>query len=128
MTKVEFKSIDEYIAAQPETVQSLLQQIRSAIALVAPNATEKISYQMPTFYLNGNLVHFAACEKHIGFYPTPSGVKAFEKELDGYKYAKGSIQFPTDRPLPMTLIRKIVKYRVDRGGFGIATLTRVRLS
>ena len=113
MTKVEFKSIDEYIAAQPETVQSLLQQIRSAIALAAPNATEKISYQMPTFYLNGNLVHFAACEKHIGFYPTPSGVKAFEKELDGYKYAKGSIQFPTDRPLPMTLIRKIVKYRVE---------------
>ena len=113
MTKVEFKSIDEYIAAQPETVQSLLQQIRSAIALAAPAATEKISYQMQTFYLNGNLVHFAACEKHIGFYPTPSGVKAFEKELDGYKYAKGSIQFPTDRPLPMTLIRKIVKYRVE---------------
>jgi uncharacterized protein YdhG (YjbR/CyaY superfamily) len=113
MTKVEFKSIDEYIAAQPETVQSLLQEIRSAIALAAPNAAQKISYQMPTFYLNGNLVHFAACEKHIGFYPTASGVKAFEKELTGYKHAKGSIQFPSDRPLPITLIRKIVKFRVE---------------
>jgi uncharacterized protein YdhG (YjbR/CyaY superfamily) len=113
MTKVEFKSVDEYIAAQPGTVQLLLQEIRSAIAVAAPNATEKISYQMPTFYLDGNLVHFAACEKHIGFYPTPSGVKAFEEELSGYKHAKGSIQFPTDRPLPLTLIRKIVKFRVE---------------
>jgi uncharacterized protein YdhG (YjbR/CyaY superfamily) len=113
MTKVEFKSVDEYIAAQPETVQSLLQRIRSAIALAAPDATEKISYQMPTFYLNGNLVHFAAFKNHIGFYPTASGVKAFEQELSGYKYAKGSIQFPTDRPLPLTLIRKIVKFRVE---------------
>jgi uncharacterized protein YdhG (YjbR/CyaY superfamily) len=113
MTKVEFKSVDEYIAAQPETVQSLLQRIRSAIALAAPEATEKISYQMPTFYLNGNLVHFAAFKNHIGFYPTASGVKAFEQELSGYKYAKGSIQFPTDGPLPLTLIRKIVKFRVE---------------
>jgi uncharacterized protein YdhG (YjbR/CyaY superfamily) len=113
MTKVEFKSVDEYIAAQPQTVQSLLQRIRSAVALAAPDATEKISYQMPTFYLNGNLVHFAAFKNHIGFYPTASGVKAFEQELSGYKYAKGSIQFPTDRPLPLTLIRKIVKFRVE---------------
>jgi uncharacterized protein YdhG (YjbR/CyaY superfamily) len=113
MTKVEFKSVDEYIAAQPGTVQPLLQEIRSAIAVAAPNATEKISYQMPTFYLDGNIVHFAACEKHIGFYPTPSGVKAFEEELSGYKHAKGSIQFPTDRPLPLSLIRKIVKFRVE---------------
>jgi uncharacterized protein YdhG (YjbR/CyaY superfamily) len=113
MTKVEFKSVDEYIAAQPEAMQALLQRIRSAIAGAAPNATEKISYQMPTFYLNGNLVHFAACKDHIGFYPTPSGVKAFEDELSGYKYAKGSIQFPIERPLPLTLIRKIVKFRAE---------------
>ncbi len=113
MTKAEFKSVDEYIAAQPKTVQSLLQQIRSAIALVAPDATEKISYQMPTFYLNGNLVYFAAFQNHIGFYPTASGVKAFQKELSGYKHAKGSIQFPIDRPLPITLIRKIVKFRAE---------------
>jgi uncharacterized protein YdhG (YjbR/CyaY superfamily) len=113
MTKVEFKSVDEYIAAQPKTVQSLLQRMRSAIALAAPDATEKISYRIPTFYLNGNLVHFAAFEKHIGFYPTASGVTAFEEELSGYKYAKGSIQFPIDRPMPLTLIRKIVKFRVE---------------
>ena len=93
-------------------VQPLLQQIRSAIALAAPAATEKISYQMPTFYLNGNLVHFAAFEKHIGFYPTASGVKAFEEELSDYKHAKGSIQFPLNQPIPLTLIRKIVKFRV----------------
>lgn len=108
-----FKSIDEYIAAQPKTVQPALQRIRSEIALVAPDATEKISYQMPTFYLNGNLVHFAAFEHHIGFYPTASGVKAFQGDLSGYKYAKGSIQFPIDRPVPLRLIRKIVKFRVD---------------
>ena len=113
MTKVEFTSIDEYIAAQPKTVQSRLQQIRSAIAQVAPDASEKISYQMPTFYLNGNLVHFAAFENHIGFYPTPGGVKAFQEELSGYKYAKGSIQFPINRPVPLTLIRKIVRFRVE---------------
>jgi uncharacterized protein YdhG (YjbR/CyaY superfamily) len=113
MTNVEFKSVDEYIAAQPKTIQALLQRIRSAIALAAPDATEKISYQIPTFYLNGNLVHFAAFKNHIGFYPTASGVKAFEQALSGYKYAKGSIQFPIDRPLPLTLIRKIVKFRVD---------------
>ena len=113
MTKVEFTSIDEYIAAQPKTVQSRLQQIRSAIAQAAPDASEKISYQMPTFYLNGNLVHFAAFENHIGFYPTPGGVKAFQEELSGYKYAKGSIQFPINRPVPLTLIRKIVTFRVE---------------
>ena len=113
MSKVEFKSIDDYIAAQPKEVQPLLQRVRSTIAQAAPAASEKISYQMPTFYLNGNLVHFAAYEHHVGFYPTPSGVKAFEEELSGYKYAKGSIQFPIDRPMPLPLIRKIVKFRVE---------------
>ena len=113
MIKREFKSVDEYIAAQPEAVQPVLQRIRSAIALAALEATEKISYQMPTFYLNGNLVHFAAFKNHIGFYPTASGVAAFQEELSGYKYAKGSIQFPIDLPVPLTLIRKIVKFRVE---------------
>src|SRR5437764_13429428 len=108
-----FKSIDEYIAAQPKTTQPLLARMRSTIARAAPNATEKISYQMPTFYLNGNLVHFAAFENHIGFYPTPSGVTAFQKELSGYKCAKGSIQFPIELPLPLTLVAKIVKFRVE---------------
>ena len=113
MTKRKFNSVDDYIVAQSETVQPALQRLRSAIALAAPDATEKISYQIPTFYLNGNLVHFAAFEKHIGFYPTPSGVTAFQEELSGYKYAKGSIQFPVDKPVPLTLIRKIVKFRVE---------------
>jgi uncharacterized protein YdhG (YjbR/CyaY superfamily) len=112
MTKREFESIDDYIVAQSESIQPILKRIRSAIAAAAPGATEKISYQIPTFYLNGNLVHFAAFENHIGFYPTPSGVRAFQKELSGYEYAKGSIQFPVDKPIPLILIRKIVKFRV----------------
>ena len=113
MTKSDFKSVDEYIAAQSKTAQSKLKRVRSAIAQAAPDATEKISYRMPTFYLNGNLIHFAAFEKHIGFYPTASGVAAFEEELSGYKYVKGSIQFPMDRALPIALIQKIVKFRVE---------------
>jgi uncharacterized protein YdhG (YjbR/CyaY superfamily) len=113
MTKHEFKSVDEYIAAQPKTVQPVLQRIRSAIALAAPEATEKISYRIPTFYLNGNLLHFAAFDNHIGFYPTPSGVTALQGELSGYKYAKGSIQFPINLPIPLVLIRKIVEFRVE---------------
>jgi uncharacterized protein YdhG (YjbR/CyaY superfamily) len=113
MTKDGFKSIDDYIGAQPLAVQPILQEMRTLIARAAPNATEKISYQMPTFDLNGNLVHFAAFQAHIGFYPTSSGVTAFEKELAGYKFAKGSIQFPLEKPLPVTLIRKIVKFRVE---------------
>src|SRR4051812_1138677 len=109
MTKPGFKSIDEYIAAQPTGVQPVLEQVRSTIRRAAPDATETISYQMPTFHLNGNLVHFAAFEHHIGFYPTPSGVAAFQEKLGGYNYAKGSIQFPLGAPMPLTLIRKIVK-------------------
>jgi uncharacterized protein YdhG (YjbR/CyaY superfamily) len=114
MTKREFQSVDDYIVAQSERVQPILKRIRSAIAAAAPDATEKISYQIPTFYLNGNLVHFAAFENHIGFYPTSSGVAAFQEELSGYKYAKGSIQFPVDKPMPLVLIRKIVKFRVGQ--------------
>ena len=104
-------SIDQYIQGFPEKVRGLLSTMRSTLQRAAPGAQEKISYGMPTFYLNGNLVHFAACKNHIGFYPTPRGVSAFEKELAPYPHAKGSIQFPMDKPLPLDLIRKIVKLR-----------------
>ena len=112
MTKTNFQSIDEYIATFPEETQKILLEIRAAIKAAAPNAEEKISYQMPTFFLKGNLVHFAAFKNHIGFYPTPSGIQAFKKELSMYEGAKGSVQFPIDKPLPLELIRKIVKFRV----------------
>lgn len=107
-----FNSIDEYIATFPEDIQTILKEIRAVIKTAAPKAEEKISYQMPTFFLNGNLVHFAAFKNHIGFYPTPSGTEAFQKELSVYKGAKGSIQFPLDKPMPLKLISKIVKFRV----------------
>ncbi len=108
--------IDKYIAAFPEEIQQRLNQIREVIRRAAPDATEKISYMMPTFYLNGNLVHFAAFKNHIGFYPAPSGIAAFKKELSLYKSAKGSAQFPHNQPLPLELVREIVKFRF--GEFG----------
>jgi uncharacterized protein YdhG (YjbR/CyaY superfamily) len=106
-------SIDEYIAAFPEDVQSRLQAIRQTIKEAAPQATEAISYGMPTFRLKGNLVHFAAFKNHIGFYPAPSGVEAFQKKLAPYKYSKGAVQFPLDKPVPFDLITDIVRYRVE---------------
>jgi len=106
------KTIDEYIARYPHDVAQILTQIRSVIKESAPGAVEKISYQMPTFYLNGNLVHFAAFEKHIGFYPTPSGIEAFKDEIARYKWSKGAVQFPIDEPMPYDLIRRIVAFRV----------------
>jgi uncharacterized protein YdhG (YjbR/CyaY superfamily) len=106
------KDIDEYIAGFPKDIQVILQKIRKTVQQAAPQATEKISYQMPTFYLNGNLVHFAAFKHHIGFYPTPSGTAKFKKEISGYQAAKGSIQFPLDQPIPYDLIRQIVQFRV----------------
>jgi uncharacterized protein YdhG (YjbR/CyaY superfamily) len=105
-------SIDEYIAKFPEEVQRILIELRAVIKESAPDAEERISYQMPTFALKGNLVHFAAYKNHIGFYPTPNGIQAFKKELSIYEGAKGSIKFPIDRPLPLELISKIVKFRV----------------
>jgi len=105
-------AIDEYIAAFPEELQERLKKLRATIKAAAPMAEEKISYQMPTFALNGNLVHFAAHQNHIGFYPTPSGIEKFQKELSFYKGAKGSVQFPNDKPIPYGLITKIVKFRV----------------
>lgn len=108
------QTIDAYIALFPADIQNLLQQMRSTIKTSAPLAEETISYAMPTFQLNGkNLVHFAAFKNHIGFYPAPSGIKYFEKELSIYKYSKGSIQFPLNQPLPLKLVAKIVKYRVS---------------
>ncbi len=110
--KVRFTSIDEYIGTFPEDVQKLLEEMRATIKAAAPEAVEKISYQMPTFFLKGNLVHFAAYKEHIGFYPAPSGIQAFQKELSVYKNAKGSVQFPIDKPLPLELVRRIVQFRV----------------
>jgi uncharacterized protein YdhG (YjbR/CyaY superfamily) len=112
-SKASFVTIDEYIATFPAEIQAILQEIRAAIRDVVPDAEEKISYQMPTFYLHGNLVHFAAFKKHIGFYPTPTGVEAFQERLSQYKGAKGSVQFPLDQPMPLDLIREIVRYRVE---------------
>lgn len=105
-------SIDEYIAACPKDVQKMLKELRKTIQVAAPDAVEKISYQIPTFYLKGNLVHFAAFKDHISFFPTSSGIQAFKKELSVYKGAKGTVQFPLDQPLPLQLVSKIVKFRV----------------
>lgn len=108
-----YRTIDEYIAAFPEEIQERLQAVRAAIRDAAPEAAERISYQMPTFALHGNLVHFAAHRNHIGFYPTPSGIEAFKGELSGYETSKGAVQFPMDRPLPLALISSIVQYRLS---------------
>ena len=110
--KAGFTSIDEYIAAFPVDVQERLRQMRAVIREAAPEAQEKISYQMPTFFLHGNLVHFAAFKNHIGFYPAPRGIEAFKDELAAYEGAKGSVQFPLDQPLPLDLVRRIVQFRV----------------
>jgi uncharacterized protein YdhG (YjbR/CyaY superfamily) len=107
-----YHSMDEYIDTFPEEVQKILEELRAVIKAAAPDAEEKISYQMPTFALKGNLVHFAAWKNHIGFYPTPSGTGAFQDELSIYEGAKGSIKFPIDKPMPLELISRIVKFRV----------------
>jgi len=109
---VRFSSIDEYIATFPKEIQMKLEVVRATIKAAAPEAVEKISYQMPTFFLYGNLVHFAAFKNHIGLYPAPSGIEAFKHELSQYEGSKGAIRFPLDKPLPLELISKIVKYRV----------------
>jgi uncharacterized protein YdhG (YjbR/CyaY superfamily) len=111
-TRKQFKTMDEYIDMFPQDVRRILNELRQSIKEVAPEAEETIKYQIPTFTLNGNLVHFAAFENHIGFYPTPSGMEAFKNELSVYKGAKGSVQFPINEPLPLPLIRRIVEYRV----------------
>ena len=111
-----FDTIDAYIASFPPGVQGILQELRRVIRLAAPEASEKISYQMPTFYLHGNLVHFAAYKTHIGFYPAPSGIEKFAGELSRYETSKGAIRFPIDQPLPLDLISRIVQFRVAENG------------
>lgn len=113
MTKA--TTIDNYIADFPKDIQRILQQIRTTIQKAAPDAEECISYAIPTFKMNGkNLVHFAAFKNHIGFYPTPSGTERFENELSKYKQGKGSVQFPLDQSMPLSLIEKIVRHRVQQ--------------
>lgn len=104
--------IDEYIANFPPDVQKVLQKVRKIIRKVAPDAQEKINYGIPTFTLNGNLVHYAGFKNHIGFYPTPSGIEKFKSELSKYEGAKGSVKFPLDQPIPYELIQKITEFRV----------------
>jgi uncharacterized protein YdhG (YjbR/CyaY superfamily) len=112
MEKDIISNIDAYISQFPADVQNLLNELRATIQEAAPDAEETISYAMPTFRLKGNLVHFAAYKNHIGFYPAASGIKAFSKELSQYKGAKGSVQFPLDKPLPLDIVSEIVKFRV----------------
>lgn len=111
--KIKFKTTDEYILQFPLEIQEILNTLRKVIQDAAPDAKEKISYNMPAFVLHGNLVYFAAYKNHIGFYPTSSGIHAFQDKIMGYKSSKGAVQFPLDKPLPYKLISKIVKFRVD---------------
>jgi uncharacterized protein YdhG (YjbR/CyaY superfamily) len=108
------ENIDDYIEGFSGNVQKILQKIRKTIQKAAPNAQEAISYHIPTFRLNGNLIHFAAYQHHIGLYPGPRGVKEFEKEMARYEGGKGTVRFPLDEPVPYELITRIVRYRVDK--------------
>ncbi len=108
-----YATVDEYITSFPKDIQPKLKEMRKLIRDTAPDAQEKISYQMPCFFLNGNLVYFGGHTNHIGFYPTASGISNFKKELAGYTFSKGAVQFPLDKPLPAALIRKIVRFRVE---------------
>jgi uncharacterized protein YdhG (YjbR/CyaY superfamily) len=105
--------VDKYIADFPEGTRKILEQVRSAIKKIAPEAEEIINYGVPTFKLHGNLVHFGGYKKHIGFYPGPSGIEAFSKELSAYEGAKGSVKFPINKPIPYNIIEKIVRFRVS---------------
>jgi uncharacterized protein YdhG (YjbR/CyaY superfamily) len=111
MQNVQAETIDQYIASFPRDIQKLLKQMRTTIRKAAPKAEEAIKYAIPTFVLNGNLVHFAAFKNHIGFYPAPSGIEEFKKELSAYEGSKGAVKFPLDKQLPLKLITGIVKFR-----------------
>ncbi len=113
-TSIKFKTVDEYLSSLPANTKNILKELRKTIKQAAPQAEELISYNMPAFKLNGMLVYYAAYKEHIGFYPTPSGIEAFKKELSVYKGAKGTVQFPLDKPMPLDLIIKIVKFRVKK--------------
>jgi uncharacterized protein YdhG (YjbR/CyaY superfamily) len=108
------RSIDEYIAGFPTDVRKVLEKLRKTIRSAAPSAQETISYQIPTFTLNGHLVYFAAWKEHIGFYPASAGIEKFKKELSPYEMRKGTIRFPLNEPLPFDLISRIVKFRVEQ--------------
>lgn len=108
------KNVTEYIAGFPEDVQNRMHELRDAIKKAAPNAEETIAYMMPAYKYHGPLVYFAGYKNHIGFYATPNGHEAFKKELSVYKQGKGSVQFPLDKPLPLGLVSKIVKFRVKQ--------------
>lgn len=108
------KTIDEYIKSFPNEVQDMMQELRKTIKKVVPEAQETIAYGIPTFKLHGNLVHFGGYKSHVGFYPAPSGIEAFSKELVQYKTGKGTLQFPLDKPLPLELIRKVVEFRKEQ--------------
>ena len=107
------KSVSEYIASFPEEIQEKLKLIRATIQKAAPEAEETISYAMPTYKLHGNLIHFAAYKNHIGLYPAPLALEIFKDELSAYKGSKGAVQFPLSQPIPLSLIERITKYRVE---------------
>lgn len=112
MKKQSIESVDSYVQSSPPEIQKKLRQLRSMIRSAAPAAVEKISYRMPTFFLNGNLVYFAAFKNHIGFYPGSKAIEKFSKELASYEGSKGTVRLPFDSPIPAALIKKIVRYRV----------------
>ncbi|MDQ6780879.1 MAG: DUF1801 domain-containing protein [Candidatus Eremiobacteraeota bacterium] len=109
--KRSFETIDQYIEPLPADVQRRLEQLRQAIHSAAPQAREAISYGIPAFRLNGTLVYFGAFKNHIGFYPTSSGIRAFQKQLSPYKLTRGAVQFPLDKPIPVALVKSIVRFR-----------------
>jgi uncharacterized protein YdhG (YjbR/CyaY superfamily) len=113
MESVKYNDIDSYIADFPHEIQEILEKIRVVIKKAAPEASEAISYGMPTFKLKGNLVHFAAFKNHIGFFPTPKPIEVFSKELTEYVTSKGTIRFPLDKPIPYDLISRIAKHRAE---------------
>lgn len=121
-----FVDIDTYILAQPEACRPLLEKMRAAVRKAAPQAEESIGYGIPTFKLDGNLVHFGAAKKHLGFYPGASGVAAFAEELTGFTLSKGAIQFPWDTPVPWALITRIVKFRAKENKEKAAAKTRAK--
>ena len=112
MKRQKYETIEEYIVDFPENIREALQNLRRVIKRTAPGAEEAINYGIPTFKLNGNLVHFAAFKKHVGFYPNPSAIEAFKNELSAYEISKGSVKFPLDKPIPFDIIEEIVKFRV----------------
>lgn len=124
MKKIIFSTVDEYIASFPPAVRKLLSAMRKTIKAAAPKAEELISYQMPAYKYKGVLVYFAAFEKHIGFYATPTGHAAFKKELSAYKTGKGSVQFPLTEPMPLDLVKRIVQFRVKENETKSITKTK----